>query len=180
MTQQPGAKVKSSDAIEAFRARLITYLTKVRPVLDHAQDEVVRSREWIRSERKLFWENEYKRRKRTLEDAQQALFAAEFSNLRETTSAELLAVERAKRALSEAEEKLRVVKRWNLEFEHRVMPLLKHLEQLQTTLVNELPKGVEYLRQIIAAIDRYADAITPKPEEQKVDPAEPVPPEVKP
>jgi hypothetical protein len=72
------------------------------------------------------------------------------------------------------------VKRWNLEFEHRVMPLLKHLEQLQTTLVNELPKGVEYLRQIIAAIDRYADAVTPKPEEQKVDPVEPVQPEVKP
>src|SRR3954470_21811379 len=137
MTQQSGANVKSSDAIEAFRSRLIIYLSKVRPILDQAQDEVIRAREWLRSDQRVHWEHEYKRRKRVLEDAQAALFSAEFSNLRESTSAEILAVERAKRSLQEAEDKMRTVKRWNVEYEHRVLPLLKHLEQLQTTLASE-------------------------------------------
>jgi hypothetical protein len=162
MIQKPGANVRSSDAIEAFRSRLIIYVSKVRPLLDQAQDEVIRTREWIRTDRRQYWESELKKRKRHLEQTEQALFAAEFSNLRETTSAELLAVERAKRALADAEEKIRILKRWSLEFEHRVLPLLKHLERLQTTLSNDLPKGIEYLRHIIQAVDAYAETLSPR------------------
>ena len=52
MIQKPGANVRSSDAIEAFRSRLIIYVSKVRPLLDQAQDEVIRTREWIRTDRR--------------------------------------------------------------------------------------------------------------------------------
>ena len=158
MTNQRSANVKSTDPIEEFRTRLVIYLSKMRPLLDDAQDEVLRTREWMRSDRSLHWENELKRRSRALEQAQQALFAAQFSNLRETSSAELLAVERAKRAVVEAQEKLRIIKKWGLEFEHQILPLLKHLEQLRTTFSNELPKGAEYLTQVIQAIEGYMDS----------------------
>jgi len=159
----PGANVKSNEAIEAFRIRLLVYLSKVRPLLEDAQDEVFRSREWLRTDRVNFWRGELTRRQRALEQAQQALFAARFSDLRETSSAEMVAVERAKRSVTAAEDKLRAIKRWTLEFDHRVLPLLKHFEQLTTTLANDLPKGAEYLRQIVQRIDEYVEAANPHP-----------------
>jgi len=49
------ANVSSTEAIERFRARLIVYRDKVKPLLADAADEVSRTREWL-SERRRFWE----------------------------------------------------------------------------------------------------------------------------
>src|ERR1051325_7779255 len=119
------AHVTSSATIESFRSSLITYLSKARPILEDACDEVLRTREWLQNDRRLHWENQVRLRARKLEEAQQAVFSARLSDLREVSTAEQAAVQRAKRALAEAEEKLRLVKRWSLEFDHRVQPLVK-------------------------------------------------------
>ena len=79
-----------------------------------------------------------RRRTRELENANQALYSARLSNLREVTTAEQAAVLRAKRGLAEAEEKLRMIKRWTLEFDQRVGPLVKQLEQLRSSLISEV------------------------------------------
>jgi hypothetical protein len=155
------ANVLSNEAIEIFRVRLLVYLSKVKPLLEDSRDDVIRAREWVRGDRATHWRGELNRRRRKLEQAQQALFAARFSDLRETSSAELMAVERAKRAVTEAEDKLRAIKRWTLEFDHRVLPLLKHLDHLNTTFANELPKGAEYLREIVKALEAYTENIAP-------------------
>src|SRR3954467_13567039 len=102
------AHVSSIDAIESFRAALLIYLSKTRPVLDDASGEVVRTREWLRNDRRLFWQDQVRRRTRDLEQAQQALFSAELANLRAPSSSEVFAVQRSKRALQQAEEKLKV------------------------------------------------------------------------
>jgi hypothetical protein len=150
------ANVTSVDAIELFRANLIAYLGKARPVLEDACDEVFRTRQWLQQDRRTYWENQLKRRRKILEEAEQALFGARISNLREPTSAETSAVIRAKRALDEAEEKLRMVKRWILEFDNRVQPLVKELEGLRTMLANDMPKAVAHLAQILKTLDAYA------------------------
>ena len=44
----PGeANVKSIDAIERFRAALLVYAAKAKPLLDDANDEVARTRVWL-------------------------------------------------------------------------------------------------------------------------------------
>src|SRR6478672_6362220 len=105
------ANVTSTEAIERFRARLIVYRDKVKPLLADAADEVSRTREWL-LDRRRFWEFEVRRRKRQLDDARQALFSARFSSLREIKTAEQQAVHRAEKAFAEAEAKLAVIKRW--------------------------------------------------------------------
>src|SRR5437763_2534503 len=150
------AHVTSVDAIESFRAHLIAYLGKARPLLEDASDEVSRTRQWLESDRRVFWENQVRRRTKILQEAQQAVFSARLSNLRETTTAEQVAVQRAKRALNEAEEKLRVVKKWSLEFDHRADPLVKQLESLRTMLGNTMPKAAAHLAQIVKTLDAYA------------------------
>ncbi|HTD66313.1 MAG TPA: hypothetical protein VK846_07275 [Candidatus Limnocylindria bacterium] len=150
------AHVTSVDAIESFRSSLISYLGKTRPLLDDACDEVFRLREWIERDRRLHWENEIKRRRKLFEAAEQALFSARLGTLREATGGEHAAVMRARRALNEAEEKLRMVKKWALDFDNRVQPLVKELDSLRTMLANDLPRAVLMLAQIVKTLDAYA------------------------
>ena len=151
------ANVTSSEAIESFRASLIAYLGKARPILDDGADEVSRTRQWLQMDRRTHWEAQVRRRAKILEQAQQAVFSAGLSNLRDTTSAEQAAVVRAKRALNEAEEKLRVVKRWTMEFDNRVEPLVKQLEGLRTMLANTMPKAAVQLAQTVKVLEAYAN-----------------------
>ncbi len=155
------AKVSSIDAIEAFRAALIVYATKMKPLLEDASDEALRTREWLAHDRRIFWENQMKIRRRKLEEAEQAVFSSRISNLREVSTAEQAAVRRAKAALTEAEDKLRMVKRWGQEFDNIVEPQVKELEGLHTELTNELPKAAAYLANLINSLHAYANVGAP-------------------
>jgi hypothetical protein len=154
------AHVTSVDAIESFRAALISYLGKTRPVLEDACDEVFRLREWIERDRRLHWEKELKRRRKVFETAEQALFGARLGSLREASSGEHAAVLRARRAMNEAEEKLRLVKKWTLDFDNRVQPLVKELENLRTLFANDMPRAALKLAQLTKALDAYAGVQT--------------------
>ncbi len=156
------AHVTSTEAIESFRAALINYLGKVRPILEDASDEARRTRDWLQADRRIHWENEVRRRARKVEEAEQAVFSAGLSNLREVSSAERAAVLRAKRALAEAEEKLRLVKRWQAGFDHQAQPLLKELDQLRNLLGQDMPKAAAHLAQVIRKLDVYTGEPAPR------------------
>lgn len=155
------AQVTAVDALEAFRAELVLYISKARPTLEEVSGDVLRVRLWLENDQRTYWEAELKRRTRQLEQAQQALFSARLSNLRDETAAEVVAFHRAKRARTEAEDKLRVLKRWTRDFENRVMPLLKQTEKLHTVLASDLPKAIAYLAQAVRTLDAYAETLPP-------------------
>jgi hypothetical protein len=102
-----------------------------------------------------------RRRRRALDEAQQALFSSRLSNLREVSAAEQLAFQRAKRAVDEADAKLRVVKQWNRVFDNRVDPLVKQMEKLHTVLAHDMVQAVAVLTQTIAKLDAYAGIAPP-------------------
>jgi hypothetical protein len=155
------AHVTSVDAIKSFKTSLIVYLSKARPALEEVSADVLRVRLWLQDDQRIRWEGEIRRRVRKLEDAQQALFSARIASLREVSSAEQVAVTRTKRSLEEAENKLRIAKRWTRDFDSRVDPMAKQLEKLQTMLSEELPKAVAYLTQAINSLDAYANVAPP-------------------
>ncbi|HKQ37158.1 MAG TPA: hypothetical protein VJ063_03705 [Verrucomicrobiae bacterium] len=150
------AHVRSFDAIETFRAELIAYLGKTRPVVEDACDDVARIREWLENDRRVHWENQARRRERILEDAQQALFSAKLSNLRDVRTAEQMAVLKARRAVDEAHGKLRKIRKWIREYDNKLQPLLKELEHLRSLLGVDLPKAALYLVQVVKALEAYA------------------------
>ena len=96
-----------------------------------------------------------------MEEAQQALFSAKLSNLRDASGLEQMAVQRAKRALDEADTKLRVLKQWSRVFGNRVDPLVKQMEKLHTVLANDMVQAVAYLTQAIQTLDAYAEVAPP-------------------
>jgi hypothetical protein len=151
------AKVKSVDALDTFRAVLLNYVAKARPTLEEVTGDVTRLRIWLESTQRTFWENEAKKRRRAWEEAQQALFSAKLSNLRRESAAEVAAVHRARRAMEEADEKLRRVKRWAREYDSRVQPLVKQMEKLHTLLANDLIQAAAYLAESAQTLSDYAD-----------------------
>src|SRR3954447_4370474 len=106
------ANVTSVDALKAFRSNLIVYVSKARPTLEEVTGDVMRTRLWLESDRRGYWEAQVRRRTKELERAQQAVFGAGLSKLREVSMAEKMAVRKAKAALEEAEAKLKRVKQW--------------------------------------------------------------------
>ena len=156
------AKVTSVEALESFRTSLIVYLSKARPTLDEVSDEVIRVRGWLEGDRRVHWEGQVRRARQKLLDAQQAVFSAELSNLREVSTAERMAMQRAKRALEEAEAKLTLVKKWSRNFANDVMPIARQLEKLQSVFATNLPEAIAYLGQTVRTLEDYSDA-TPLP-----------------
>jgi len=155
------AQVTSVEALEAFRATLIVYLSKARPTLEEVSADVLRTRLSLENEQRTHWENEARRRHKELEQAQSALFSARLSNLRKETAAEVMAVHRARRLLDEAQAKLLLLKRWLREFDTQAQPLLKQMEKLHTVLANDMVKAVAYLGQAVNTLDAYAGIAPP-------------------
>ncbi len=155
------AHVESSEAIEAFRASLLVYASKARPIVNDAADEVSRTRQWLQAEQRAHLENQVRLRRRKLEQAQQELFSAEAANLREPAAAQRAAVQRAKHLVEEAEDKLKRLKQWSREFDNRVAPLVKQLEQLRTLLDSRVPKASAHLAEVVKILDAYAGVASP-------------------
>src|SRR5262249_34746544 len=155
MEQQ--AKVTSVDALENFRASLILFLSKAKPALEEVMHEVVRTRLWIENEQRTFWEREIKTRRRKLEQAQAELFSARISKLQEASAAQQMAVHHAQNAINAAEEKMRMLKKWNRELENRADPLVKQIEQLHGFLMNESGRADAFLAEAVKILQSYAE-----------------------
>ena len=165
------AKVTSLEAIENFRAQLIIYRDKAGRVLDEVSDAVTRTRLWLEHDRPAHWNNHIRRLTRELEQRQQELFSAKLSALSESSAAQQIAVQKARRAVREAEAKLNMSKNWHRQFDHRVEPAARQVEKLRDTLGNELGKAVAWMNELIKTITAYAElspsapASPPKPPE---------------
>ena len=155
------ARVSSIEAIAAFRARLLVFLTKSRPALEEVSGEIMRTRLWLQNDQRIHWEGQIRQRAKKLETAQHELYSARLARIREVTTAEQSAVNKTRRALDEAEEKLRTLKRWNRDFDSQVEPLVKQVDKLQTFLVHDLTKAGVHLAQILKSLDAYANAGSP-------------------
>jgi hypothetical protein len=151
------AHVTSLEALEKFRATLITYINKARPTLEEISGEILRTRLWLQNDQRVHWEGQLRRRTKELEMAQQSLSTARFSNLRDATTSEVMAVKKAKRAQEEGEEKLKRLKHWDRDYDHRVQPMAKELEKLQGLLANDMMQAAAYLARVIDTLSKYAD-----------------------
>jgi hypothetical protein len=151
------AKVRSVDAIEAFRSQLILFLSKAKPALEEVTGEVTRTRLWVENDQKSYWQREMKKRKQKLDQAQSELFSARLSRIEKPSAAQQMAVHRAQGAIREAEEKLRVLKKWERELEARTEPMVKLVEQLHGYLTTDMGKAVALLGEIVKTLQAYAE-----------------------
>lgn len=155
------ARVTSIDVLEALRVAIIHFLGEAQRGLDDVGDAVRRTRSWLEQEQRPHWEGQIRRRQRVLDDAEAELFAARLSPLRDATAKQQEDVRRARRALQEAEEKLRHVKKWLRDYDSAVEPLTKRLEGLRHFLDNDMIKALAYLVRAQKSLESYAAIQSP-------------------
>ena len=119
------AQITSVEALEAFRSHLIVYLSQMQPVLDEIGSDVVRMKFWLQNEQRQLWESQLRLRRRKLEEAQAELFNAKLSVFQDSTILPQMAVQKAQRAVQEAEQKMAALKKWERELEIQSHPLVK-------------------------------------------------------
>src|SRR5205814_3489186 len=102
-------------------------------------------------------DREMKRRRRDLEQAQAELFSARLSKIQQASAAQHMAVRRAQGAVREAEEKQRLLKKWERELENRTEPMVKLIDQLHGFLNSEMVKAVAYLAEVVGTLQAYAE-----------------------
>lgn len=161
----PGpAKVQSLEAIEQFRANLVVYRDKARAALEEADEEVRRLRQRLSVEWPGRWERERRLRQRLLEQREQEWFTARLSAFRDDSGARRQAVLRARRAVEEAEEKLRTIRRWHRQFEARVDPLHRRATRLRHWLSEEIEEAIQLLGRTIQTLAAYSERTAPPAE----------------
>ena len=158
------ANITSADAIAAFRAAMIVFLGKVRPLLEETSGEIIRTRQWVEDDKRRDWDHQFKMRWRKLEEARAELFNATLSKLQEASSLHTMAVQRADRAVREAEAKLAMLRKWSRDLGDKAEPLLKQASQFETFLTTEMPRAVAYLDRVIEIVEAYADVAPAKQE----------------
>jgi len=149
------AQVTSVEAIESFRASLILFINKVRPVLEEVSDEVLRLQFWLENDQRRHWESELHKRGLKLEEAKREMFNAALSHLQEATALQHMAVQRAQRAVRDAEEKLDTLKKWDRALEDRTAPMVKQVEEFHGFLITDMGRAVAQLVQIVKALEAY-------------------------
>jgi hypothetical protein len=154
MPQQ--AQVTSFDALEAFHAQLIVYLTKARAATDDVTGDVKRTRAWLQSDQRRTLEALVRHRAKELEQAQQELFSSRVSQLENASTAQNAAVARARRAFDAAQAKLTVLKKWDRRYDNEVALLAKPVDGLRGFLAKDLREAVFSLEQALRTLDDYA------------------------
>ncbi|MEM7010320.1 MAG: hypothetical protein AAF585_02450 [Verrucomicrobiota bacterium] len=179
MATELKANITNLDALDSFRSALIRFLEKAKISLDEVGDEVTRTRVWLNSEQSQYWKTEIRKYSRKLEDAQQALFSAELSEMRESSSFEQRQVQAMRSRLRNGEDKLRTVQKYSRNYDAAVEPLGKSVDRLRSFFEHEMPKAMLFLNNAIKALDDYArmnqptqSGSDPKPPPAAADPGE--------
>lgn len=158
------AKVSSIDALDQFRSALVIFLGKARRSVADASDEARTTRMWLQHDRVVHWENEIRNRSRKLDQAEQDYMSARLTKNNETAlMTRRAAMEKAKRALDEAQGKLRRVKGWSQNFDSAADPILKRMEGMKAFLDEDMPKAIAYITSLQRTLAAYTQG--PPPEE---------------
>jgi hypothetical protein len=155
------ARVKSVEALEYFRSSLIVFNSKARKAVAHAEDSVKRGRYWMEQEMHTHWTQEFKKRSRKLAQAQAELLTAKLSKYKDSVMLQEKLMRRAKEELTEAETKLRNIKRWAREFDRIYDPAMKGLGHLGEYLEHDMPRAVAWMDQALKALSAYLERERP-------------------
>lgn len=160
------ARVHSIEALDAFRATLLVYLDKAERILDDTMSDVVRTRVWLETDRRLFWRNQIRDKAKLLAQAEAELLTAKLSGHPEVIQERRLVVNRARRALEESEAGRDRVERWIRHFEPEVESRTQVVNQLRQVLSHDMHKAVAFLDASSAALADYAGMVAPPAESQ--------------
>lgn len=153
------AHISDVAALEEFRRALIRFREELGVAIAEADSEIKSIFIWLERDRMLHWRRAVPRFEEELTSAKTALFRKEMQTMgtgqRPSTIDEKKAVERMKRRVEDARERLEFTRRWLVTLERNVSLYKGAMAPVQALYDRELPDAILRLRNMTLALEAY-------------------------
>ncbi len=159
------AKVYSSDAIEAVRIALVSFVGQVSDALAELGAEMRRMQEWVEHDRPRYWKKQMREGIDLVHGAHQALnrcLMFPMANERPSCTEERTVLKRAKARLAYCEEKEDRVRHWQKTLRHELFEYEGRISQLVRLAEVDVPQAIGVLDKIMRNLEEY-QAIRARP-----------------
>ena len=144
-----------------FRVALSNFGCAASQAMAAVDVEIRRTLDWLKHDQVKFWQQEVRRREDAVGEARQDLSRCLISTSAGGTQAsctdQKVALEKAKKRLDQAREKVEVVKRWGQVVEQEVGDYRGPAQQLAMLIDGDLPRAMALLARKIQALEEYAN-----------------------
>jgi uncharacterized protein (DUF3084 family) len=169
------ANVRSIDAIKRFRAGLCEFADTSRNALAEAQSDIQRTIWWLQQDQMTHWQTQLRKRTERVNQARTELARAQLAAGDRPSMCvdERKALQKAQRALAEAEEKLKRTRQWVRQLDRELMLYRGQVQHLGAALDRDVPRGVARLESMISSLESYVQLRAPTTSEPTPAPAPP-------
>jgi hypothetical protein len=156
-----GAKVKSIEMVREFRVAFSKFGSEVSQALASVDAEIGRMMDWLGHDQLRYWQHEVRRREDAVGEAKtdlsRCLIFKQADGSSPACTDQKKALEKAKRRLQEAEEKLAKVREWCRVLEQEIAEYRGPAQQLSNVVEGELPGAYALLDRKIEILESYAN-----------------------
>jgi len=152
------AKVQSSEAIEAVRLALISFIDHVGDSLTELSAEMRRVQEWLERDRPSFWKNQTRLAMDKVHEAQQALqrcLMFPVANERPSCYEERAELKKAQARLAYCQQKCERVRHWQQTIRHELFEYEGRMSQLVKLVEIDVPHSIGVLNNILRRLEEY-------------------------
>lgn len=152
------AKVYSSDAIEAVRMALMSFVEHVSDALAELSSEMRRMQGWLDHDRPRYWKTQTRLGTDLVHEAQQALHRClmfPIANERPSCTEERTALKMAQARLAYCERKTDRVRHWQKTMRHELFEYEGRISQLVRLVEVEVPQAIGVLNKILRNLEEY-------------------------
>jgi hypothetical protein len=158
------ASVRSIDALRDFRVALALFAEDAMSALGGVDMQVRRTEQWLQHDRRMYWQEQIKRRKEKLSQAQSELHRKKLSEMfghSGSYSEQKELVKRAEDRLHDAEKRAMMVKKWEPVLQQAIMEYNGQTRRLVDLVGGELPRSLALIDRLIDALDAYTRVAPP-------------------
>jgi hypothetical protein len=158
------ARVASLDRVQEFRSAYAKFGDAARQVLLGVDLEIRRMLDWLEKDQVAFWKGEIRRCEGKVNEAKAALhrkrITAAFGHTVGDTD-EIVLLRKAQARLHAAEDKLKLVKQWQLVIEQEVNEYRGPAQMLGNVLDADVPRALGSLERSLTTLESYLQAAAP-------------------
>ncbi|HET6878964.1 MAG TPA: hypothetical protein VFI31_02345 [Pirellulales bacterium] len=158
------ADVRSIPMLREFRAALASFGTEAKEASAVNDMTVRRGIDWFQNDLLKYWQNEIRKREDAVTNAR-----SEYERCRMQSyggrppdcTDQKVALRKAQLRLEEAQEKLKLQKKWSRVLEEEMQDYQGQSQQLSDMLSGEIPKAMADLDRMLSALEAYIGAMGP-------------------
>jgi len=154
------ARVHDIEVLKMFRAQLIKFAEAAGVALGDSESEIHRTIGWLDNEQLQHWVSAHRKRQGILAQAKEALRMKKIftgpAGSRQSCVDEEKAVQKAIKAVEEAERKIVAVKQWGRRLQKELLMYKGQTQRFSTSISVDIPLAATVLGNMIVRLESYA------------------------